>query len=89
MHWGTQLMGERHKEALESLLPEKVTKEVVFTFSLEGKTYAAFYVEGEALRADMSLSVNQDHQRVKNAVFLDKRVKADLCYDLELPKELL
>ena len=82
--WGKELMSTRHAEAVASLIPEGVSREVVAAFELEGKKYLAWYMDapGEVRPADMNMQVNKDHQQIKKACGFKNRVEGEVLYDL-------
>lgn len=81
--WGRELMGNRHGEAVLSLIPERVRQETLFLFDIGEKHYAAFYSEGENLPADMAMKVNVDHKLVKDSTVISSRIGSIMAYDLD------
>jgi hypothetical protein len=82
--WGQELMSTRHKEAVESLIPEGVDREIVAAFVLEGKKYLAWFMDasGEINPPDMNMQVNKDHAEVKRAAEFKNRTEGEILYDL-------
>jgi hypothetical protein len=87
--WGKELMSTRHKEAVASLIPEGVDREVVAAFELEGKKYLAWFVDalGEIRPPDMNMQVNKDHAEAKRAAEFKNRTEGEILYDLRQEPE--
>lgn len=83
--WGEQLMGDRHKEAVESIIRENITREFVYLIDLERKKYLVFFEEssGTIQKADMTMPVNRDHKKILKKIWV-KRIEGIPLYDLKV-----
>lgn len=80
--WASQLMSTRRQEAIASLEYEGVDQENCFLVALEGKTYLAFYCEGERLdQSDKTVQINKDHRAIMDAIRI-RRKDAELLYTI-------
>jgi hypothetical protein len=66
-HWCNLLMTTRKKEALESLKKENVLSEECYFLKINDVDYLLGVVtyEGELKKADMSMPINQEHDKQK------------------------
>lgn len=62
--WGGMLMGQRKKEALETLREENLSYEAFAVFKIEGKLYALGMSEGDKKPTNMDKEINQTHWKI-------------------------
>ncbi len=63
LKWGGVLMNEKNKEAIESIIEEKVTREFVVVFPYETGHLAIGFMDGECLKGSDS-ELNIEHRKI-------------------------
>lgn len=80
--WCQELDTILREDAIETLVEEKVSHELVLGFTIANQDYSVGYMNGECLPANMSKEINIKHKKMKEEC-LERVSEVEILYDIK------